>query len=498
MKKVILVICDGWGYRRDSKDNTILNTKTCNFDALMTKYPYTLLNASGEAVGLPRGYQGNSEVGHMAIGSGRIIEQSLKRINDSIKDESFFRKKEFLNAISNCKKNQSRLHLIGLLQKEGVHSYMKHLFALLDLCKIKKFENVCIHVISDGRDAPVKNGINYLIELENKLKKIGFGEIVSISGRYYSMDRNERLDRTKRAYDCIIEGTCRKIFDVEASKELRKCYRGGMTDEFIIPRRLKGYHGVHDNDSVIFYNFRTDRTRQLTKAIVEKRFVGWKRKKVDCYFVAMTDYYKPMNAVVAFENKNIKNLLGKVISDNNLKQLRISETEKYAHVTFFFNGQNEVKFKGESRMLVPSPNVKTYDLKPEMSVFEITEKLVGEIKKNKFSFIVVNLVNADMVGHTGNLKATQKAIRAVDECIGQIVKMGSDCGYTSLVTADHGNAEDQTSKNRTSHTTNKVPFICVSDDKIKLKHGGLKNIAPTILDLMGVKIPKEMSESLII
>ncbi len=493
MKKVILVICDGWGIRKDSDHNAILNTSTPNFDKLMKEYPHCSLNASGEAVGLPRGYQGNSEVGHLTIGSGRIINQSLKKINESIKDKSFFKKKEFLDAINNCKRHSSKLHLIGLLQKEGVHSHMKHLFALLDLCKKEKFNDVYIHVITDGRDSPVKNGINYVKDLQEKLDSVGFGKIVSICGRYYAMDRNNRWERTRKAYDCIVEGKCRAIFNGDVAVELKKYYKQRIGDEFIVPHKLREYKGIQKNDSVIFYNFRTDRTRQLTKAIVEKRFNEWNRKFIGCFFVAMTDFYKPMNGVVAFKEESIKNLLGEVISDKGLKQLRISETEKYAHVTFFFNGQNESAFKGESRIMIPSPNVKTYDLKPEMSIYEVSDKLINEIRKKEFNFIVVNLVNGDMVGHTGVGSAIRKAVASVDECVGKIVNAGIENEYTVLVSADHGNAEDQTKENRTNHTTNKVPFVCVGAGDVKLKNGGLQDIAPSVLDLLKIKKPKEMS-----
>ena len=499
--KVILVIRDGWGYRKDCKNNSITQTPTPNTNKLMREYSNTLINTSGRVVGLPEGYQGNSEVGHVTIGSGRIIHQSLVRINNSIKNGDFFKISEFIEAIKNCKKNNSNLHLIGLLQVEGVHSHKNHLFSLLDLCKQQNFKNVLIHIITDGRDSPVTNNIKHLISLIKKLNEIGFGKIVTISGRFYSMDRDKRWDRTKKAYECIVKGNCEEFDD--PVKKIKECYSKNETDEFIIPKKASFYKGIKENDSIIFYNFRTDRPRQLTKAIVEKEFEGWNRKPLNVFFVAMTQYYRPMNGNVAFKDQNIDNLLGNVISKKGLKQLRISETEKYAHITFFFNGQIEKPDKNEDRILIPSPKVETYDLKPEMSVYEITDRLIDEIEKEKYDFIVTNIVNGDMVGHTGVVEACKKAVKIVDECIKKIVDKALKKNYTLLIFADHGNIEDQSPKWRTSHTTNPVQFILVSNKKnlkkCKLKNGrGLQDIAPTVLELMGIEKPKEMSgESLI-
>lgn len=498
MKPVILVIRDGWGYRKECKENSICETPTPNTDKLMEKYPHVLIDASGEAVGLPEGYQGNSEVGHMTIGSGRVIFQSLARINKSIKDGDFFNIPEFIEAIKNCKENNTKLHIIGLLQVEGVHAHKDHLFALLDLCKKENFKDVLVHVITDGRDAPVKASIKHVEDLKLKLKDLGFGEIATVSGRYYTMDRDKRWDRTKKAYDCIVKGESEIEFN-DSIQTIKKSHSEDQTDEFIIPRKREGYQGVKDQDSFIFFNFRTDRTRQLTKAIVEKDFQDFETEKLDVYFVAMTQYYEPMNAEVAFKEIEIDNLLGEVISRAGMKQLRISETEKYAHVTFFFNGQKEKPFENEERILIHSPKVATYDLKPEMSVYEITEKLVEQIKSKKHEFIVTNLVNGDMVGHTGIVDAIHKAIAAVDECVGKIVEAGRENGYDLLIFADHGNAEDQTSEWRTSHTTNKVPFIAVSDKKYELKEGkGLKDIAPTVLKILDLEKPEEMTGESII
>jgi 2,3-bisphosphoglycerate-independent phosphoglycerate mutase len=496
MRKVILVIRDGWGHSDKKKDNAIESAKIPNTRRLLKEYPHTLLKTSGIDVGLPPGYQGNSEVGHMTIGSGRIIFQSLERINLSIEDKSFFKIPEFNKAIDNCIKNKSHLHIMGLLQVEGVHSHIDHLFALLDLCKKKGFSDVYIHAMTDGRDSPVTDSIKHLTSLESKMTELSFGRIATVSGRYYAMDRDKRWDRTQKAYDCIIKGVSDDIFD-DAIASVRKSHKNGETDEFLLPKKASWYDGVKPGDSMIFFNFRTDRTRQLTKAIVEKEFEGWERKPLNVTYVAMTQYYEPMNALVAFRDISIKNLLGEVIAKNGLNQLRISETEKYAHVTFFFNCQTETPFKGEERILVNSPKVATYDLKPEMSVFEITQKLEESIATEKYSFIVTNLVNGDMVGHTGKLPAIEKALEAVDECVGRIADAGLKHGYTMLIFADHGNAEDQSPEWRTSHTINPVDLILVSEEEslksVRMKEGGLRDIAPTVLKLMGLKKPTEMT-----
>lgn len=488
-KKVILVIRDGWGYREDKTDNTVAEAETPVDDKLRREYSWTLIKASGEAVGLPARYQGNSEVGHFTIGSGRIVDQSLVRINKSIESGEFFKKKEFLDAIENCKKNKSLLHIIGLLQKEGVHSHMDHLLALLELCKRDNFKKVLIHIITDGRDAPPTKGKEYLKELI----ALGFGEIVTISGRYYAMDRDKRWERTKIAYNAIVKGESEHQFS-DSLLALEKCYERGETDEFIVPQAKIGYEGIKESDSVIFYNLRTDRPRQLSQAIIEKDFTPWEKKPLDIFFVAMTEYYRPMNARIAFKEEKNKNILGEIVSREGLRQLRISETEKYAHVTFFFNSQKEEPFPGEERIMIPSPReVATYDEKPEMSVYEIRDRILEEIELKKYDLIIVNLVNVDMVGHSGNKSKTKLAIEHVDKVTGDIVDLGLSNGYVVLVTADHGNAEDQSPEWKTSHTTNKVPFIFASEDKVSLKKdGGLKDIAPTILKILDIRKPVEM------
>jgi 2,3-bisphosphoglycerate-independent phosphoglycerate mutase len=490
------LIRDGWGYRKDIKGNALTKTYAPINYKLMNEYPSTLLKASGEAVGLPKGYQGNSEVGHMTIGSGRIIFQSLERINESIENGSFFKTPEFIDAIENCKKNKTNLHLIGLLQAAGVHSHIDHLFALLKLCKMQNFHNVFIHAITDGRDSPINDALKKVKILEKRLERIGFGRIATISGRYYAMDRDKRWDRTEKAYDCIVKSIGQEYTD--AVTQIKNCYSKGQTDEFIVPCKMAGYAGVKEKDSIIFFNFRTDRARQLTKAIVNKDFDGWERKPLNVFFVCMTQYYIPIDAKVAFKDQSINNILGEIVSKEGMNQLRISETEKYAHVTFFFNCQIEKPFLNEDRILIPSPKEATYDLKPEMSAYELTDRIVKEINTNKYDFIVINLVNCDMVGHTGIMEAIYSAVKAVDTCTGKIVDAGLSNNYIILISADHGNAEDKTPKNNTSHTKNPVPFIIVSNEKelksLKLiKNAGLSSIAPTVLFLYGIDKPKEMT-----
>lgn len=494
---VILIIRDGWGYKKDKKDNIIALAKTPNDDYFKSNYPNNLLDASGRAVGLPKGYQGNSEVGHLTIGSGRIIFQSLERINESIKNKSFFKNRSFLKAIENCKKNKTNLHLLGLIQDQGVHSHINHLFSLLDLCKKQNFKNVLIHVITDGRDASPFESLKHLKSLNKKVKALKIGKIVSVSGRYYAMDRDKRYSRTKLSFNCIHSGIAPDFSD--PIEYIKKSHTQNIGDEFILPAKLKGYNGLKEKDSLIFFNFRTDRTRQLTQSLIEKDFSGFKRKDFKkIKLVSMTEYYQPFSGEAAFKDIYLKNILGDVLEKNNYKQLRISETEKYAHVTFFFNGQKERKLKNEDRILIPSPRVSTYDLKPEMSAPEISNRLKKEIIKNNYDFIVVNLVNCDMVGHTANLNALKKAVESVDKAVGEIVFTGLKSNYTSIILADHGNAEDKGKEFPTSHTLNPVPVTIVSNckdiKKVKIKKNkGLKDVAPTILKIMGIKKPKEMT-----
>jgi 2,3-bisphosphoglycerate-independent phosphoglycerate mutase len=492
--KAILIIRDGWGYKKSKAKNAIAHANPKFNDYLVKNYPSTLLKASGEAVGLPKGFQGNSEVGHLTIGSGRIMLQSMERINQAIESGDFYRNIELLKAINNALRNNSTLHLMGLFQIQGVHSHLNHLKALIKMAKDMGIKKLLIHCFTDGRDAQVNNGIIYLKEINNLLKKIKIGSIATITGRYYAMDRDNRWDRTKKAYDNIMLGKGKEF--INPILALKEEYGLNETDEFIKPMKMKGYKGAGNNDSVIFFNYRTDRTRQLTQAIIEPDFRGFKRAKKNVYFAGMTNYYESKYLNYAYGDNNPVNLLGEVISNNNLSQLRISETEKYAHVTFFMNGQIEKPFRGEDRILIPSPKVATYDLQPQMSAPLIANELAKNIREKDYDFIAVNLVNCDMVGHTGNVKAIIKAVRAVDEAARIIVNEGLKKDYCILVMADHGNAEDQTERHKTSHTANPVPFILVSNKfkNIKLKKNrGLMDVAPTILKILGIPKPKEMT-----
>ena len=493
---VILIIRDGWGHNSRAAGNFIKISKTPNEDFYLKNYPHGLLTASGEAVGLEKGYQGNSEVGHLTLGSGRIIFQAMAQINKAIKDKTFFKNKAFLEVINNCRRYKTSLHLVGLLQTQGVHSHLNHLFALLELCRQQKFKDVLIHVITDGRDAPPTESLKHLRALKRKIKELGFGRIVTVSGRYFAMDRDNRWDRTQEAYSCLALGQAGEFAD--ALDYVKASHQAGVSDEFIKPGKQAGYGGLKKNDGIIFFNFRTDRPRQLTKALIDKKFSGFKRSQIPVCMATMTQYYEPLSAAVAFPNISLDNLLGEVIASAGLKQLRISETEKYAHVTFFFNGQKEKPSKGEDRILINSPKVTTYDLKPEMSAPEISTRLTKEIGCKKYDFIVVNLVNGDMVGHTADKKAIIKAIEAVDSAQGEIVSVALKNNYSIILLADHGNAEDKSAKTMTSHTTNPVPVILVSQDyklnKAKIRRGaGLQDVAPTILKIMDLKSPKEMT-----
>lgn len=495
MKPVVLVVMDGWGLGKKSKYNAIERADTKNFDYFWKNYPHSKLEAHGEFVGLPKGYQGSSEVGHLNIGAGRVVLQSLARINEDIRSKKFFRNKAFLKAIRNCKKNDSKLHLMGLVQDEGVHSHQEHLFSLLELCRKEKFKDVKIHFFSDGRDTPPKSALKFLKLLENKIKKTDVGEISTVSGRYYAMDRDNRWERTRKAYDAIANG--KGVKAKSAENAIRFAYKKKETDEFILPSVIGNYKGVCDNDSVIFFNYRADRARQITKAFVEKKFKEFKRKKLKLVYVCMTQYYKGVNAEIAYPERVIKNCLGEFLSGKKIKQLRISETEKYAHVTYFFNAKIEKSFPGEKRILIPSPKVATYDLKPEMRALDIGKILAKEIKTGKYGFVVCNLVNCDMVGHTGKIRAIVKGIEAVDKSIGIIWKAIKKESGVLILTADHGNAEYVHGKTETSHTTNKVPFVIVSEDEklrnCKIKSGALKDIAPTIIKIMNFKKPAEMT-----
>ncbi|HLX12880.1 MAG TPA: 2,3-bisphosphoglycerate-independent phosphoglycerate mutase, partial [Bacteroidota bacterium] len=463
-------------------------------------YPWTTINASSEDVGLPMGQMGNSEVGHMNIGAGRVVYQEITRINRAIRSGEFFDKPAFVDAAKYVREHKSALHLLGLVSDGGVHSLNTHLYALLELAKRQNLTNVFVHALLDGRDTPPENGAKYLKELQDKMKEIGVGKIATVTGRYYGMDRDNRWERTQSCYQALTQGIGARATDpIEAVKA---SYAKGVTDEFVLPvvveENGQAIGSVKDGDAVIFFNFRTDRTRQLTRAFIEDPFDKFPRTKLNIYYATMTQYHEDFKCPVAFPSSFLTKTLGEIISSLGLKQLHIAETEKYAHVTFFFNGGREEPFPGEERILIPSQRgVATYDLKPEMSAYGITEKAVEALKTRQYAFVVMNYANTDMVGHSGKMPATIKAVEVVDDCLSKVVTTALANSYTVLVTSDHGNAEKMEDENggpHTSHTTNLVPFIVIKDGlKIRMRHEGkLADIAPTILQFMGLPEPKEM------
>ena len=517
-KPVILIILDGWGVAPPSKSNAITMAKTPTFDNLIKTYPAMTLQACGEAVGLSWGEIGNSEVGHLNLGSGKLIYQNLPRINKAISDGYFFENEKFLEAIDNCKKNNSKLHLMGLISSGGVHSHIDHLFALLELCKREKFNNVFIHGFMDGRDMPYNSGIDFVEKIEKKIKELGVGQIASLSGRFYAMDRDNHWERVELAYQAMVTGEIEGKF-TEAIKAVESSYEQKIYDEEMMPitivdKNLKPVGLIRDEDSVIFFNYRSDRAREITKALILPGFNKFSKEYFkNLFFVAMTEYEKELPVEIAFPTEKIDKPLARVISEAGLKQLHIAETEKYAHVTFFFNGGSEDEFENETRILVPSPRVASYAEKPEMSAKEVTKKIVEAVIEDKFDFIVVNFANGDMVGHTGDLKATVKAVETLDGSLKKIIEAVLSKNGLALITADHGNAEElvnmQSGDIDKEHSTYPVPFIIVSK-KFEGKNAGLKEIpnndlslvqpsgvlsdvAPTILKLMNIKQPKEMS-----
>lgn len=507
-KFTALMILDGFGERAEAAGNAVLAAKTPNIDALKQQYPWTKIGASGMSVGLPDGQMGNSEVGHLNIGAGRIVYQELTRITKAISDGDFFQKEEFLGAIENAKQKGTALHLMGLLSDGGVHSHIEHLFALVELAKRQGLEKVYIHCFMDGRDVPPESGKGYMEQLCKKLEEIGAGQVATVMGRYYAMDRDNRWERVQKAYEAMVLGQGEQNSCPVAA--MQASYDAGVTDEFVLPTVIvkdgEPVAKIGADDSIIFFNFRPDRAREITRTLIDPAFDGFERAYFPVYYVCMTQYDKTFpNVHVAYKPQVLSNTLGEYLAKCGKKQFRIAETEKYAHVTFFFNGGVEQPNEGEDRFLIPSPKVATYDLQPEMSAYEVAEKACEMIRSGNYDVMILNFANPDMVGHTGVMEAAVKACEAVDECVGKVVAAIREVGGEVIITADHGNSEmmidPETKGPFTAHTTNLVPCILVSDARkdAKLKEGGiLADLAPTILELMGLPKPGEMEGSSLI
>jgi 2,3-bisphosphoglycerate-independent phosphoglycerate mutase len=500
-RPIMLIILDGWGINPEKAGNAVALARTPVMDGLLSSCPSTLLGAAGEAVGLPEGQMGNSEVGHLNLGAGRIVYQELTRITEAIKDGSFFQNSAMLSAIDEITKRDAALHLMGLLSDGGVHSHIEHLYAILDLAKRHNLKKVFVHAFLDGRDVGPRTALRYIKALEERLDQIGLGKLATLMGRYYGMDRDYRWKRTELAYRALTAGQGRLASSGEEGINL--AYDRGQTDEFVLPTVIIDQNGqplgvVSDDDVVLFFNFRADRARQITRAFIEEGFSRFKRElHPKVHYVCLTQYNKAFDLPVAFPPQKLNNVLAEVLSRVGLRQLHIAETEKYAHVTFFFDGGVERPFPHEDRILIPSPKVATYDLKPQMSAFEVTHRAIEEIESCEYDFIVLNYANTDMVGHTGVLSAAVKAIETVDECLGMVLDALGAQGGMALVTADHGNAEkmiDSDGEPFTAHTTNPVFFLIADrNSEIKLVEGVLADVAPTILDLLGIEKPQEMT-----
>lgn len=496
---VALIIMDGYGNGNTADaNNAIQIAKTPVIDGLKQRFATTHINASGEFVGLPDGQMGNSEVGHTNIGAGRIIYQALTRITKAIKDGDFFENKALVSVAEAVKANGGALHLMGLVSPGGVHSHSEHLYGLLQFAKNQGIEKVYVHAFLDGRDVDPSSAAGYVADLQEKIDELGCGKIATLAGRYYAMDRDKRWERVQKAYDVIAKGE--GVAADDAVEAVKASYAKDVTDEFVVPAVVGDYKGMNDGDGVIFFNFRPDRARELTHAFTDAEFDGFPRKEVKLAFATMTQFEEGLNVEVAYPPESITNTLGEVIAKNGMTQLRIAETEKYAHVTFFFNGGVEEPYEGEDRILVPSPKVATYDLQPEMSAIEVTDKVVEAIKAGKYDFIILNYANGDMVGHTGVIEAAVKAVETVDTCVGRFVEAIREVGGEVCITADHGNADQmvdpETGAPFTAHTTNPVPFIVVSDRIGWIAaDGALCDIAPTLLTLAGMEIPAEMTGS---
>lgn len=506
-KPIALIIMDGFGESKIVEGNAVLNAKTPNLDKIVENNPHTLINASGLDVGLPDGQMGNSEVGHTNIGAGRIVYQDLTRVSKSINDGDFFKNEVLLQAMNNAKDHS--LHLMGLLSDGGVHSHIDHLKGILKMAKENGVKNVFVHAFTDGRDVAPRSALEFVADVEDYMKELGVGKFASVSGRYYAMDRDKRWERVELAYNAMVKGEGNTA--TSAKEAIEKSYADDKNDEFVVPTVIvendQPVGTIKEGDSIIFGNFRPDRAREITRAIVDTDFAGFERPNIKTFFVCLTTYDITIkNVNVAFKPQSLENTLGEYLAKNNKTQLRTAETEKYAHVTFFFNGGVEEPNEGEDRLLVPSPKVATYDLQPEMSADELTEKVLAKIDEDKYDFIVLNYANPDMVGHTGVVEAAIKAVETVDTCVGKIVDRIVSKGGCALITADHGNAElmqdPETKTTITAHSTNPVPFIVVGEDakSMKLREGGrLSDIAPTVLDMMNLEKPEEMTgKSLII
>lgn len=504
-KKVILIIMDGWGLGKVKSADAIQNAKVPFVSSLYEKYPHTTLVTCGEDVGLPDGQMGNSEVGHLNLGAGRIVYQELQRINVAIRNGDFAKNTELLASIRFAKNNHKALHLLGLVSNGGVHSHINHIKAIIDVCKAEGLEKVFIHAFTDGRDTDPKSGLGFMTDLQNHLNG-AVGKIASVSGRYYAMDRDKRWERVKLAYDCMVKGEGPTA--ASALTAIEQAYAADITDEFIKPTVItdesqQAVATIKDGDVAICFNFRTDRCREITEVLTQSDNPEFGMKKLNLHYTTMTMYdHKFKNVSVIFENDNLNNTLGEVLAANGKKQIRIAETEKYPHVTFFFSGGREEPFPGESRIMVPSPKVATYDLQPEMSAFEITDKLVPEIEHETADFICLNYANTDMVGHTGVFSAAITAAQTVDACVNRVVTAALAHGYTVFLTADHGNADYMINEDgtpNTAHTLNLVPFFIIDKDwKGEIKNGKLGDLAPTILTVMGLSVPKEMTGNILI
>ena len=498
-KPTVLMILDGYGLSDQTEGNAIAQAKTPAMDSILAKYPHTKGNASGMAVGLPDGQMGNSEVGHTNMGAGRIVYQMLVKITKDIEDGKFFNNEALIKAVENCKKNDSSLHLMGLLSPGGVHSHMEHLYGLLELAKRNGIEKVYIHAYLDGRDVPPSSAAEYMEEAVAKMKEIGVGSVATIAGRFYAMDRDNIWEREEKAYAALVYGE--GVEETDPVQAIRNSYANDVTDEFMLPTVVDKNGMIKENDSVIFFNFRPDRARQLTRIFVDPDFDGFERRNgyFPLTFVCMAQYDAEMpNVLVAYPPEELTMTFGEYLSKNGKTQLRLAETQKYAHVTFFFNGGEEKQFEGEDRILVDSPKIATFDMKPEMSAYEVCDNLVDAIKSDKYDVIIINFANPDMVGHTGIMEAAIKAIEAVDECVGRAVDALLEVDGQMFICADHGNAEkliDEDGSPFTAHTTNEVPFIIVNyDENYGLREGGcLADIVPTLIEMMGMEQPAEMT-----